>query len=422
MTDLNYEGYSLNDVPFYSQGNYWLSPMNFMPEAMDSSDLQNRILVHDVTLRDGEQTPGVVFDRETRIFLAKTLSELGVDRIEFGMPIASRDTYEAFEEILKMKLRAEIVSFCRAHPDDLNLTIKLGVRTAIIEHIVNPYMLKHVYKLDHKSTVERCVNALKIAKEGGIKASFMGWDASRTSPDYLKRIYSDILDKVEIESLIFVDTFGVMNPWSMYYFIKKIREWFPELKVELHNHNGFGLGAANVMAAALAGVSCVHGALLGLGERDGNIPIDEIAMIAALQLKRPTNIDISQLYRVCKLAEQITGFSVKGTKPITGDYYFKMEAGISIHAIEMAKKAGLGDRVWAAFAPEMIGKNGYEYLLGKANGTGTIKYFIEKLGMKASNDDLKAILEIVKTRSNIIKGNISEVEFKKIATDYFKNT
>ena len=418
MLDLNYEGFPLENVPYYESGKYWVSPMNFIPEAMDTSNIQDQVLVHDVSLRDGEQTPGVVFTIQDRIELARVLSELGVDRIEFGMPIASKDIYEAFEEVLNMNLQAEIVSFCRAHPDDLDLTIKLGCKTAIIEHIVNPYMLKHVYDLDHKATVDRCAGALKLAREKGIKASFMGWDASRTSLDYLKRLYTDILDQSEMESLIFVDTFGVMNPWSMYHTIRTIRSWFPGLKVEIHNHNGFGLGNANVMAAVLAGVSCVHGAILGLGERDGNIPIDEIAMMMALQLKKPTNIDLSQLYRVTQLAQQITGFKPGGTKPVTGDYYFQMEAGISIHAIEKARKAGLGDRVWAAFSPEMIGKKGYEYLLGKANGTGTIRVFLEKLGLTATDDQLKDLLEIVKDRSNLVKGNVSEVEFEYIARKY----
>ena len=242
MLDLNHEGFPLENVPYYESGKYWVSPMNFIPEAMDTSDIQDQVLVHDVSLRDGEQTPGVAYTTQDRLELARVLSELGVDRIEFGMPIASKDSYAAFEEVLKMNLQAEIVSFCRAHPDDLDLTIKLGCKTAIIEHIVNPYMLKHVYDLDHQATVDRCAGALKLAKENGIKASFMGWDASRTILDYLKRLYTDILDQTEVESLIFVDTFGVMNPWSLYYTIKTIRGWFPGLKVEIHNHNGFGLG------------------------------------------------------------------------------------------------------------------------------------------------------------------------------------
>ena len=95
-----------------------------------------------------------------------------------------------------------------------------------------------------------------------------------------------------------------------------------------------------------------------------------------------------------------------------------MEAGISIHAIEMARKAGLGDRVWAAFSPEMIGKKGYEYLLGKANGTGSIKVFLDKLGLEASDDQMKGLLEIVKDRSNLVKGNVSEVEFEYLARKY----
>jgi isopropylmalate/homocitrate/citramalate synthase len=84
----------------------------------------------------------------------------------------------------------------------------------------------------------------------------------------------------------------------------------------------------------------------------------------------------------------------------------------------MARKAGLGDRVWAAFSPEMIGKKGYEYLLGKANGTGTIKVFLEKLGFEATADQMKELLEIVKDRSNLVKGNVSEVEFEYLARKY----
>jgi len=101
--DLNYEGYSLENVPYYQKDKFWVSPMNFMPEAMDASDVQDQVLVHDVALRDGEQTPGVVFNTPERLNMARLLSELGVDRIEFGMPVASKDSYEAFEEVLKFE-------------------------------------------------------------------------------------------------------------------------------------------------------------------------------------------------------------------------------------------------------------------------------------------------------------------------------
>jgi isopropylmalate/homocitrate/citramalate synthase len=87
----------------------------------------------------------------------------------------------------------------------------------------------------------------------------------------------------------------------------------------------------------------------------------------------------------------------------------------------MARKAGLGDRVWAAFSPEMIGKKGYEYLLGKASGTGSIKVFLDKLGLEASDDQMKELLEIVKDRSNLVKGNVSEVEFEYLARKYLES-
>jgi methanogen homocitrate synthase len=414
--DQNYEGVSLENVPNYQKDRFWVSPMNYLPETYDMSNVQKKISIHDVTLRDGEQTPHVVFKLDERLQIAKALSELGVDRIEFGMPTVSKDIYEAFKEVLTMDLKAEIVAFLRAHPDDLKAAIKLGVRSVIIEHTVNPYLCKYVYNVDHAATVKRVVEAFKIAKENGLKAYFMGWDASRAGLDYLKKIYSDIVAKVAPDALIFVDTFGVMTPWAMLHTVKTIKSWFPGLNVEVHNHNGFGLGMANAMAAVLGGVSCVHTSLLGLGERDGNIPIDEVAVALELLFKVKTNIDLPQLNRICKLARKISGFNPSGTKPVTGDYYFMMEPGVTIHAIEKAREAGLGRRaIIGAFAPEIIGKKDVEYLLGKESGVATVRVFLERLGLKATDAQMRAMLEIVKEESNIIKGTISEEEFEFIA-------
>lgn len=419
--DQNYEGVSLENVPYYQKDRFWISPMNYLTETYEMSNVQKKISIHDVTLRDGEQTPHVVFKLDERLQIAKALSELGVDRIEFGMPTVSKDIYEAFKEVLTMDLRAEIVAFLRAHPDDLKAAIELGVKSVIIEHTVNPYLCKYVYNVDHAATVKRIVDAFKIAKENGLKAYFMGWDASRAGLDYLKKIYSDILDKVTPDALIFVDTFGVMTPWAMLHTVKTIKGWFPELQVEVHNHNGFGLGMANAMAAVLGGVSCVHSSLLGLGERDGNIAIDEIAVALEILLKVKTNIDLSKLNRICKLARQISRFSPSGTKPVTGDYYFMMEPGVTIHAIEKAREAGLGRRaIIGAFAPEIIGKKDVEYLLGKESGVATIKVFLDRLGLKATDEQMRKMLEIVKEESNIIKGVISEEEFEFIAKKVLK--
>ena len=401
--DQNYEGVSLENVPYYQKDRFWVSPMNYLPETYEISDTQKKISIHDVTLRDGEQTPHVVFKLDERLQIAKALSDLGVDRIEFGMPTVSKDIYEAFKEVLTMDLRAEIVAFLRAHPDDLKAAIELGAKSVIIEHTVNPYLCKHVYKVDHAATVKRIVDAFKIAKENGLKAYFMGWDASRAGLDYLKKIYSDILDKVAPDAIIFVDTFGVMTPWAMLHTIKTIRGWYPEMPLEVHNHNGFGLGVANALAAVMGGVSCVHTSLLDLGERDGNIPIDEIAMALEILLKIKTNIDLSELYRISQLAQSISKFKPSGTKPITGDYYFMMEPGVTIHAIERAREAGLGRRaIIGAFAPELIGKKDVEYILGKESGVATIKVFLERLGLKATEDQMRELLEIVKQESNIM--------------------
>jgi len=416
--DLNYEGLSLENVPYFEKDRFWVSPMNYLPETYDVTHAPKRVKIHDVTLRDGEQTPNVVFKLDERIKLAQELDELGIDRIEFGMPMVSKDIYAAFKEILQMNLKAEIVAFLRAHKDDLNAAIDLGIKSVIIEHCINPYLCKHIYGLDHSGTVNRVVDAFKIAKENGLKAYFMGWDASKAGLDYLRKFYSDLLDKVVPESIIFVDTYGVMTPYAMGHTIKRIKEWFPEIEVEVHNHNGFGLGTANAIAAVLAGAGCVHTSLLGLGERDGNVPVDEIAMALEILLKIKTNVDLSRLTKISRLAEKISAFKVSGTKPIIGEYFFMKESGVSIHSAEKARQAGLYHG--AAFAPELVGKKGFDYVLGKESGIVSIKVFLDRLGLKATKDEMREMLEIVKEESNLVKGTISEAEFEFIANKILK--
>lgn len=420
MSELNYEGVNLENQPFYERDKYWVSPMNFLGETVDKSEVQPKVEIHDVTLRDGEQTPGVVFTAEERIAVAQALNDLGVDRIEFGMPVVAKDIYEAFQEVLRMDFDSEIIAFLRAHPDDIRSASDLGCKSVIIEHNVNPYFCKQVYGLTHDETVERMVETFKDAQAAGLKARLMGWDASRTTLEYLERLYKEICEQVVPDSIIFVDTFGVLTPAATAHAIRSFRSWFPETPIELHNHNGFGLGMANLTAAVLAGASCVHGALLGLGERDGNIPIDEIAMALELLYKIPTSVDLSQISRVCELAQRISGYKNQGTKPITGDFYFQLQAGVVIHAVEKIAEGGLGTRTWAAFAPEVIGKSDYEYLLSKVSGVRTIRMYLKELGLEATHEQMTEMLEIVKETSNLVKGVISLEEFGFIARDYLK--
>jgi 2-isopropylmalate synthase len=411
--DWNYEGYPLENVPYFKKDTFWLSPMNFAPEAYDLSRVAKKVLIHDVTLRDGEQTPDVVFKPDERIKLAVELDNLGADRIEFGMPIASQDIRDSFVEILKMNLKSEIIAFLRAHKDDLKLAEELGVKNVFIEHCVNPYVCRHVYDLDHAQTVERIVEAFKIANGNGMKAYFMGWDASRTQIDYLRRLYSDLLEKVEIEAIVFVDTFGVMTPYGMAYAFKKLKEWFPETNFEIHNHNGFGLGVANALAAIMNGASCVHTALCGMGEREGNIAIDEIAATLEILFNIKTNIDLTKVTRISKLAERISRFKPAGTKPVTGDFHYMKIIGTAVHAEQKAFKAGLW--MGAAFAPKVIGKTDFEYGLGKGSGMANIRFVLDRLGLKATEEEMKKMLQIVKDESNIIKGTISVTDFEYIA-------
>ena len=132
-------------------------------------------------MRDGEQTPGVTFREDERVRIACALAELGIKRIEAAMPITSQGAVNALKRLTKMNLPTEVVSFARAHKDDIQLSIECGCKYILIEHSVNPYFCELAYKLDQEALVERIAGSIKMAKDAGMHVTFMGWDFTRAS-------------------------------------------------------------------------------------------------------------------------------------------------------------------------------------------------------------------------------------------------
>lgn len=412
MIDKNTEGVSLQDVPNYTEER-WVSPMNYLPEAMPG-EIEGRVpKFHDVTLRDGEQTPSVVFTEEERIAIALALDKVGIDRIEFGMPIVGKDIYRAFERILEMDLNAEIAIFSRAHPDDLKLAKQLKGKSIIIEHNINPYTCKYIYKISHDEAVRRCVESMKSAKDAGMKTVFMGWDASRANLDYLKRFYTELTDKVVPDGIIFVDTYGVMSPFAMLHTVRQIRSWLPEIPLEVHGHNELGCGTANYLAAFYGGASMLHTSINGLGERTGNAGFQEVVMALECLAGVKTNVRKELFMWITNYVADISKVPIPPSKPIVGDNYFKMEAGISVHALQRFNEVGF-EGPFMGFAPQVVGREGYDYLLGKKSGMATIDVFLNKHGLGATDDEKQLLLETVKNESTLRKNAISEEDFLRL--------
>jgi methanogen homocitrate synthase len=403
------EGIPIKGVPYFGEDR-WLSPLNFMEEVVGPDLAKRKIMIHDVTLRDGEQTPGVAWKEDERVLVAQALDEIGIQRIEVGMPIISEDIRRATKRLTGMGLKAEIEPLCRAHMDDINICLDCGVKSVGIEICFNPYPLRYAMDLTLDKAVERIAKVVQYARKNGMKTNFHGWDSGRTNLAYLRRAYGKIIQEAQPHSITVYDTFGDVTPFAVQFLFKKLKEWFPKTPFEFHTHNDFGFSTGSTLAAVLGGADCVHCAFNGLGERTGNTPTEEIVMALELLFRIKTGVKLNELKRVSRLVEDISKVKLHPNKPIVGDRIFDIESGMVVDLIEKFKPLGIRS-VWGTFVPEMVGAKPQYIVLGKGAGKSNIQHYLTKYGIALDKDQLNDLTQEVKTVGRIRKSNLTEEDF-----------
>jgi isopropylmalate/homocitrate/citramalate synthase len=383
---------------------WWLSELNQKPEVLGESLFPKRLKIYDVTLRDGEQTIGVALDKQEKLQIAKILDELGVDRIEAGMPVVSREDKEAVELILKAGLKAEIWGFCRAVKGDIDACIDVGVKHIICEIATSPYKMK-AYNFTPEGVLDKVVDCLQYAKSRGLYTAFFAVDATRADLEYLETIYRKAVEDGKADEAVMVDTLGVATPETMFYLTKKLREWV-NVPVMTHCHNDFGLATACTIASLKAGADCAHVTVNGLGEKTGNADLAEVAIAAELY-SIPIGIDLKKIYATSKLAEKITKIPLSPLKPVVGENVFKRESGVAVAQLVTFPPAVEG------YSPELLGRE-REILMGKKSGKKSVEYKLEQLKVKATPDQVEKVLERVKALGIKKKGLVNDDEFKNI--------
>ncbi len=272
------ENIPLENVPYFD-GDTWVCPINFEPNIKNR--YPEKVEIHDVTLRDGEQTVGVAWKEDERILITELLDELGVDRIEVGMPIVSKSIQEAIKTLVNKNLKADLVTLCRAKVDDVKLSMDLGIKHDIVEHPINPYICKQAYDIDVDGLLDRIITATRYAKEHGLHTTFLvGMPLEPIYRIYTK-IYSMVVNEAAPDTVTLTDTFGVALPETVEFAIRELQKVIPNTPIEFHGHNEFGLAVADSLAAVRGGAKVIHTAINGLGERTGNAPTEEV--VAALE-------------------------------------------------------------------------------------------------------------------------------------------
>jgi len=381
----------------------WVSHFNYDLEVQSRFRFPDEVTFHDVTLRDGEQTPGVVLKRAEKVEIAKRLDQVGVQRIEAGMPVVSREDFDAVKEIASLGLGAKVIAFSRIAKDDIDAALKCDVDGIICEGPVGIPKLKQ-FGWTYEQVIEKAVDAVGYAKQHGLWTAFFGVDGTRADPAFLLRIFSEVSRQAHTDSFVVADTFGCASPEGFGKLVGRVRKAIKE-PLEVHTHNDFGLGVATALAGLQNGASVVHTSVNGIGERAGNASFEEVALALKYLYGQPVKLRFSMFKGLSELVQGYTRFPLAPNKAVVGERVFTRESGISIAGW---MKYNLGSE---AYLPEAVGnKDGV--FIGKKSGAHSIRWKLKELGLEATDEQVEELLAKVKMRSEETKSKVDDTEFR----------
>ena len=386
---------------------WWISEFNSEPAILGEHNLPSKLKIYDTTLRDGEQTIGVSFDKNEKLRIAKELDRLGVDRIEAGMPVVSKEDREAAELIVDAGLNAEIWGFCRSIRGDIDACAQVGIKHVICE-IATSDIKMHAYHITRDQVLKKAIDAVQHAKSLGIYTAFFAVDSTRADIKFLETIFRKVADEGQADEMVIVDTLGVATPETMYYLTKKLKDWV-DLPVMTHCHNDFGMAVSCSLFSVKAGADCAHVTINGLGEKTGNTDLAELVLAAKLY-GVDTNVDMKKLYDVAKIVEQYSGISISPLKPVVGENVFQRESGVTAAQLISYPPSVEG------YSPEVVGRE-RGVLLSKKSGKRSIEYKLGKINIKIDDNQIDDLVQKVKELGIKKKGLVTDDEFKQIVQD-----
>lgn len=395
--------------------NYWTSPYNYFDEVRAQFSLPEKVKFHDVTLRDGEQSPGVAFRAEEKIELAKLLDELGVDRIEVALPAVSDDDYRATKGVVAFRPKAQVFVLCRGIASDVELALDCGVDGIILELPVGIPRLKYQFPdWSEDDVINKAAHWAKFAKSKGLEIVLFPMDCTRSRPEFFTRVLHEVGALPEVDGVSLVDTSGSLNPQAAVYLIKQMKE-ITHKRIEVHTHTDFGMGVATSLAAITAGAEVIHASVAGLGERTGNTPLDEAAVAAKTLYGLDSNIKFDKLQEISRKVLEISKFQIAPSKPIIGERAFTRESGMGVDLVKTHPLALFGiNPTWVGQQPK--------YVLGKKSGMASVTMKLDDLGMPEITEAEKtAVLNKIKQLGLKKKDLVNDAEFVEIVKEVIAN-
>jgi methanogen homocitrate synthase len=381
-----------------------VSPFNFYKDVDRDMKIPKEIIIHDTTLREGEQAPGVVFSPDDKLVIGQWLDKIGVQQLESGFPAASPGEMEAVTALAKEGLNAKIFGFGRAVKSDIDAVIKTGAWGIVISFPPSDIHLKYKLKMTREEYLERAVTMVEYAKAHGLFISYSAEDSTRADLEFLKKTFKTVVE-AGVDRVRIVDTLGAIHPSAMKFLVKEIMRTV-DAPIEVHCHNDHALGVANTLAAIETGATTASTSLLGLGERAGLAATEEV-ILALYNLYNVRYFDISSLYRLCRFIEEVSGVTIYPSKVVAGRNIFTHATGIHQHGVLQ------NSTTYEPYPPELVGQK-RRLVLGKLSGSHAVSSKLNEFGIKATKKEVKKILSEVKKKSEKRKSVLSDNEFLKI--------
>jgi homocitrate synthase NifV len=362
----------------------------------------------DTTLRDGEQSPGVVFSLQEKIRIAALLNGAGVPEIEIGMPAMGETEQNDIRTICEMGFDFKTLSWCRATKNDIRSARAAGTNGVHISFPVSTILMNAMGK--NPAWVFQQLNELiDFASPMFDYVTIGAQDASRAESGFLKEFVC-AARAFGASRVRLADTVGLLNPFSITEMVQSVRSVEKDLPLEIHVHNDLGMATANTLAAYLAGATCLSTTINGLGERAGNAAMEEVAMALELSLGISSGLRTESFSALSKYVAGVSNRPLSVSKPVTGSMVLSHESGI--HTRCLMKDRSTYQIIQAA----SIGLEEQDFILGKHSGKSTILHFLEEAHLPITDDACSELLTNVKDTAEELKRTLSKEELYTLYT------
>ena len=362
--------------------------------------------IFDTTLRDGEQTPGIALSPEDKVRIAEALDKLGVRYIEAGFAASSEIERNTIKKINALGLNAQVLSLARSVKGDIDAVIDSGCDYIHTFIATSDLHMKYKLKMTPEEVRAKAVESVEYAREHGLKVQFSCEDATRSDLDFMKSVYKAVQDAGAC-SINVPDTVGVIIPKAMTYLISELKKEIT-IPIAVHCHNDLGLATANTLAAIEAGATIVHSTVNGIGERAGNVAMEEVAinMLANYGIEC---VNMEKIMETSNIIQGITGVHMAVNKALVGANAFAPSSGVHVHGV-------MGNALtYEPFKPEVIGAQRH-IVVGKLSGAHTVEGKLEELGIKFPAEHMPELMETIKKLA-VAGKTVTDAELVAVADD-----